>query len=345
MNIAIIVPYFTPYVRGNEYGLAHSLAKLGHTVTIITSSARAPRENMLKNAALNKMPDLNFNVKYLPSVIDLGDNPIITGIKNYIAGQDLVMLQEDYPLICHQAFNTAKKFGIPTILSSERTYYPENKAKRLALKLLDATTNKKLRNGVDVLTAHCTAAKEYMNNELGAKRKITVINVGVDTQLFRPVQSEVKYLNKGEFKILTVARLHKYKGLNYLIAAMETIREEIPEVHLYIMGKGQEERNLRRLADKLQLNSIITFLTKPIPNYEMPELYSQCDIYVQPSIIEPYGIAVLEAMACGKPVVGTNVGGMRDTINEKTGFLADPGNSEEIAEYIKILYDENKRKR
>jgi glycosyltransferase involved in cell wall biosynthesis len=50
-------------------------------------------------------------------------------------------------------------------------------------------------------------------------------------------------------------------------------------------------------------------------------------------------------MACGKPVVGTNVGGMRDTINEETGFLVEPGNSEEIAKYIKILYDENKRKR
>lgn len=345
MKIAIIVPYFTPYVRGNEYGLAHSLAKLGHTVTIITSSARAPRENMLKNAALNKMLDLDFNVKYLPSVIDLGDNPITTGIKDYIEGQDLIMLQEDYPLICHKAFSAAKKLGIPTILSSERTYYPKNIVKRLALKILDATTNKTLRNNVDVLTAHCTAAKEFMNNELGAEREITVINVGVDTQLFRPVQSEVKYLNKGEFKILTVARLHSYKGLNYLIEAMKTIREEIPEVHLYIMGKGQEERNLKRLTDKLEMNRAITFLTKPIPNYEMPELYSECDIYVQPSIIEPYGIAVVEAMACGKPVVGTNVGGMRDTINEETGFLVEPGNSEEIAKYIKILYDENKRKR
>jgi glycosyltransferase involved in cell wall biosynthesis len=345
MKIAIVVPYFTPYVRGNEYGLAHSLAKLGHTVTIITSSARAPRENMLKNAALNKMPDLNFNVKYLPALIDVGDNPVTTGIKNFIAGQDLIMLQEDYPLICHKAFNAAKKFSIPTILSSERTYYPENIAKRYALKLLDATTNKKLRIGVDVLTAHCSAAKEFMNYDLGAKREITVINVGVDTQLFRPVQSEIKSLNKGDFKILTVARLHRYKGLNYLIEAMKIIREEIPEVHLYIMGKGQEERNLRGLTDKLQINSFITFLTKPIPNYEMSELYSECDIYVQPSIIEPYGIAVVEAMACGKPVVGTNVGGMRDTINEETGFMVEPGNSLEIAKYIKILYDENKRKR
>lgn len=344
MKIAIVVPYFTPYVRGNEYGLAHSLAKLGHTVTIITSSARAPRENMLKNA-VDKMPDLNFNVKHLPTLIDLGDNPITTGIKNDIEGQDLIMLQEDYPLICHKAFNAAKKLSIPTILSSERTYYPKNIVKRFALKILDATINKTLRNEVDVLTAHCTAAKEFMNHELGAKREITVINVGVDTQLFRPVQSEVKYLNKGEFKILTVARLHKYKGLNYLIAAMETIRDEMPDVHLYIMGKGQEERNLKRLTDKLHLNKAITFLTKPIPNYEMTEIYSECDIYVQPSIIEPYGIAVLEAMACGKPVVGANVGGMRDTINEETGFLAEPGNSEEIAEYIKILYDENKRKK
>lgn len=343
MNIGIVVPYFTPYVRGNEYGLAQGLANLGHNVTIITSTARAPREKMLPEASERGKYD--FNVEYISALIDVGDNPVTTGIKNHIRDLDTVMLQEDYPFICHSAYDAAKNYNIPSILSSERTYYPENVAKRYVLKALDATLNRRLRDGVDVLTAHCTAAKEFMTVELCIKREIKIIHVGVDTQLFRPIPSADKYLTKGDFKILTAARLHKYKGLRYLIEAIEIVRKEIPDIHLYIAGKGDDEQNLKILVERLHLNDTVTFLRSTIPNHKMPALYAECDVYVQPSVIEPYGIAVVEAMACGKPVVGTRVGGMMDTIDEETGFLAEPRNSPRIAKYIKILNDENKRKR
>jgi glycosyltransferase involved in cell wall biosynthesis len=126
---------------------------------------------------------------------------------------------------------------------------------------------------------------------------------------------------------------------------METVKKEIPQAHLYILGKGEEEQNLNSLVNKLQLNDAITFLTKPVPNYEIPQLYAECDIYVQPSIVEPYGIAVVEAMACGKPVVGTNVGGMRDTVLDKeTGFLVKPRNPVELAGRITMLRDDELRR-
>jgi len=340
MNICIVVPYFTPYVRGNEYGLAQSLVNLGHSVTIVTSTARAPREKAINTVTQKEHPD--FNMEYLPTLIDMGDNPIVTGINKYIDDHDVVMLQEDYPFICHRAYAAARKFGIPTILSSERTYHPESVVKRHALSVLDTTVNKKLRDGVDMLTAHCTAAKEFMIGELGVRREIRVIHVGVDTELFRPMQSEGRYLTGGEggFRILTTARLHRYKGLLYLLEAMKRIREEMYDAHLYIIGKGPEEQNLKNLTEKLRLNDVVTFLTRPIPNHEMPALYAECDLYVQPSIVEPYGIAVLEAMACRKPVVGTMVGGMLDTVKDgETGFLVEPMDSGGLAERIIMLSD------
>jgi glycosyltransferase involved in cell wall biosynthesis len=338
MNIGIVVPYFTPYVRGNEYGLAQSLSELGNKITIITTTSRAPREKDIANKiSQSENPEHYLDVKYLPVLLDIGDNPIATGSEKFIRSQDVVMLQEDYPLICHEAYNAARKHNIPTVLSSERTYYPENIAKRYAVKLMDSTINKRLRNGVDMLTAHCTAAKEFMIKELGVNRNIEVIHVGVDTKLFKPLKSEGKYLTKGDFKILTVARLHKYKGLRYLIEAMKKIIEEVPDAHLYIVGKGEEERKLKNLAEKLSLKSAVTFLTRPIPNQDMPELYAECDIYVQPSIVEPFGVAVIEAMACRKPVVGTRIGGIMDTIQDgETGYLVPAGNAVELTN--KILY-------
>lgn len=344
MNIGIVVPYFTPYVRGNEYGLAQGLTCLGHNITIITSTARAPREKAITYTA-PKDTNIDFDVRYLPVHIDIVDNPIVSGAKDHVREQDIVMLQEDYPFICHKAYKAAREYNIPVILSSERTYYPENIAKRYALKVLDATANRKLRDGADALTAHCTAAKEFIIEELGVKREITVIHVGVDTDMFRAGQPGSKYLTKGDFRILTVARLHRYKGLEYLVEAMETVKKEIPKAHLYILGKGGEEQNLKTLINKRQLDDAVTVLTNTVPNYEIPKLYAECDIYVQPSIVEPYGIAVVEAMACGKPVIGTKIGGMRDTVLDKeTGFLVKPGNPAELAGRITMLRDDELRR-
>lgn len=347
MRICIVVPFFTPFVRGNEFGLAQSLTELGHDVTILTSTAKAPREAMVGAGEYNFYSH-DFKVKYLPTILNIGENPIAPFVFTHILKNDYdaVLLQEDYPLICHLAYFAARLKRIPTVLSTERTYYPEDITKKTPLKILDKTVNKIIRNGVDVMTAHCTAAKEFMIKELGVKREIKVIPVGVDTKLFRPAKSKGQHLTSGELKILTIARLHKYKGLNYLIEAMKTVHEEIPDAKLYILGKGPEEQNLRNLVKNLALEDVIEFVKTPIPNHKMPELYAECDIYVQPSIIEPFGIAVLEAMACGKPVIGTRVGGMIDTIADgETGFLVNSKDSKVLTERIIMLNDEKLRKK
>jgi glycosyltransferase involved in cell wall biosynthesis len=115
---------------------------------------------------------------------------------------------------------------------------------------------------------------------------------------------------------------------------------------LYILGKGPEKENLQVLVGKLQLNRSVTFISQSFPNSEMPHLYSECDVYVQPSVVEPYGIAVLEALACGKPVVGSNIGGMIDTIVEgKSGFLVDPSNPAGLVEKLLMLSDQKLREK
>jgi len=347
MRICIVAPYFTPFVRGNEFGLAQSLTELGNDVTVLTSTARAPREGMVAEGG-SKLYSHDFKVEYLPTISNIGENPMTPSVFTNVLKNDcdVILLQEDYPYICHLAYLAAKIRGIPTVLSTERTYYPGNFARNAALKILDKTINKVVRDGVDIMTAHCTAAKEFMIKELGVKREIKVIHVGVDTKLFKPMKSNEQHLTSGKVKILTVARLHKYKGLDYLIKAMSTVHEEMPDAKLYILGKGPEEQNLRNLVKNLALEDVIEFIKTPIPNHEMPEVYAECDVYIQPSIIEPFGIAVLEAMACGKPVIGAKVGGMMDTIVDgETGFLVNSKDSKALANQIRALNDEKLRKK
>ena len=340
MKICIVVPFFTPFVRGNEYGLAQSLTNLGHEVTIITYTAKAPREVMVKENDSNFYSH-DFKVKYSPTLLNLGENSISPSVFIHILKNDydVLLLQEDYPFICHLAYFAAKLKRTPMILSTERTYYPADFKKNISLKILDKTVNKIVRDGVGSITAHCNAAKEFMIKELGVKREIEVIHVGVDTKLFKPMIGRGQRLKSSKMKILTVSRLHKYKGLNYLIKAIKLLKDK-SGAKLYILGKGVEEDNLKNLVKRLGLEKEIEFLEKPIPNYEMPFLYSECDVYVQPSTIEPYGIVVLEAMACEKPVIGTKVGGMRDTIKDgETGYLVESGNSKQIADRIMIFRD------
>jgi len=346
MKICIVTPYFTPFIRGNEYGLAESLSKLGNEVTIITSTSKAPREKMILDKRIQK--GYPFEIIYLKTIVDAFENPIVlSDFKKIISKFDVVMLQEDYPLICHFAFFTAKMHNLVTVLSSERTYIPIDLKKRIGLAVFDMTANKLLREKSDIFTTHCTAAKRFLKEIIGVKRDIEVVHVGVDCNLFKPIKEPRRIIEFGneDLRILTVARYHKYKGLKYLIMAMKDIIYNV-NAKLYLLGKGEEEMYLRTLTKNFGIAKYVEFISASIPNEDMPHVYSSCDIYVQPSIIEPYGIAVLEAMACGKPVVGTNVGGMIDTIEHgKTGFRAKPANPKELAKYIVQLSDNKLRKK
>lgn len=348
MKICIVAPFFTPFVRGNEFGLAESLSKLGNDVTIITSTSRAPREKTVANGKGDK-PNYNFKVKYLMTLIDIFENPIVpTAFLEILRGDyDVVLLQEDYPNICHMAFFASKVKGVPTILSTERNYMPSDILKRVGLSFFDKTINRIVRNGVDVFTAHCSAAKDFMNDTVGVNRDIKVIHVGVDTELFRPISdSEDFFQGEGnELRILSVARLHKHKGLAHLIQAMKGVIRDIPNAKLYIIGRGAEEQKLRSLVNALDLSKSISFIQTAIPNDMMPHVYSSCDLYIQPSIVEPFGIAVLEAMACAKLVIASNVGGMKDTVVDgHTGFLVPPGDVKDLErKIVELLADRKKR--
>lgn len=335
MKIAIVVPYFTPFVRGNEFGLADGLAKLGQDVTVLTSTGKAPREKMLKTdyRAENSEP---FKVKYLKTLADIGELPLTPSIVGEIrrGGYDVLLLQEDYQPICHLASLAARMGGIPTILSTERTYFPAG-FKRLVLGGFDLTCNAFTRRSATVYTAHCNAAKAFAEKSLRVRPgRMKVVHVGVDAGLFKPTEGKTP-LTEGKFKILTVARLHPYKGLDTLLRAMQIVMKKAPCAVLYIMGRGPQAEELKKLAADLGVSEVVRFVEAPVPNTEMPAVYTSADLYVQPSVVEPYGIAVLEAMACGKPTVCSDIGGMRDTVADgKTGFLVPQSSPEALAEKI-----------
>jgi glycosyltransferase involved in cell wall biosynthesis len=139
-----------------------------------------------------------------------------------------------------------------------------------------------------------------------ADRPSVVISNGVDGRWFKPTDPEVFLrrhgLSKANVNLLYVGRLHREKNVETLIRAMPILRHLHPRAHLFIVGKGYEQPKLEQLARHCAVPDAITFCGF-VEDGDLAAAYSACDLFVQPSVAELEGMAVLEAMACGKPLL------------------------------------------
>jgi len=171
--------------------------------------------------------------------------------------------------------------------------------------------------------------------------KIEVIPIGVNLDWVDSCQEsnflsdEIRSSNKGPM-ILSVGRLVYYKGYEYLIDAIKLI----PDASLVIIGSGPLKNKLVERINKLNLSSRIKIIPE-VDEKTLHSYYKACDLFVLPSVekSETYGIVQIEAMACGKPVICTEVGTGTTFLNlhEKTGFVVPPRNTKLLAEAIDKL--------
>ncbi len=176
------------------------------------------------------------------------------------------------------------------------------------------------------------------------KRYPKVIYNGVDVERFRalPCNHGLKGSLglEGEEKVLIYAgRLVGWKGVRFAVEAVgHPLLRELP-VKLLIVGDGPERGRLEELASRMGVRERVIFHGF-VPHHELPAYYSIADIGVYPSIgDEAFGISIAEAMACGRPVVASHIGGIPEVVGteETCGFLVSPTSSEEIARKINLL--------
>ncbi|MBC8526083.1 MAG: glycosyltransferase [Candidatus Cloacimonetes bacterium] len=171
-------------------------------------------------------------------------------------------------------------------------------------------------------------------------KKIFVTPFGVDVEKFKPPKQES---NKKYFTIGTIKSLEEKYGLEYLIRAFAILKKQLNDkkIKLEIYGKGSQEEYLKKLSYDLGLSNVIGF--KGYISHDLvPEKFQCFDIAVFPSISdsESFGVAAIEAQACGVPVVVSNVGGLPEVVNNgKTGFVVPPKDSYIIAKKILYLYE------
>lgn len=189
---------------------------------------------------------------------------------------------------------------------------------------------------------------EYCNTD---PEKISVIPPGVDLSHFRPMskQEARSHLGYGEEKnILFVGRLEPLKGVDRLINAVASL-ENAATINLTVVGgddNSTEKARLQAVASRMKLNSQVNFVGA-IDQSELPIYYNAADVCVMPSYYESFGLAALEAAACGTPVVASEVGGLPAIVQDgETGYLVPVKRADVMAEKLcHLLSDDLARHR
>jgi glycosyltransferase involved in cell wall biosynthesis len=194
--------------------------------------------------------------------------------------------------------------------------------------------------GANLPYSYCVTCDDYtkriMINHFGVTtRRVVTIRNGIDSIRFHPLGNEPV-----EGSILSVRRLVYKNGLQYVIPAMKTVIRHHPQAVLNIAGDGPMKNELMDLVDRLGLADSVKFLGQ-VPDSALVPLYNQAEVVVLPSMIEGTPIGCLEAMACGRPVLATAVGGVPETVTSETGFLVsfrpDESFVEELAAKLSFI--------
>jgi glycosyltransferase involved in cell wall biosynthesis len=194
--------------------------------------------------------------------------------------------------------------------------------------------------------------KQIFHDEFGIdNEKIRVIPNGLPLELYeKPLKLDFreKWGLKDSIIVLFVGQLKAFKGVPYLLQAAKKIVPNNPNV-MFVIKTWNPDLLLdyKYMVQRFNIEKNVLFITNATSHEDLVDIYHSCDIYVHPSLAECLSLAILEAMACVKPVIATDVGGTAyEIIDGKTGFLVKTSNAKQLEERIgELVKSEKLRKK
>jgi len=359
MKILIVHPIFYPVFFGGiskiAYDISVELAKRGHDITVLTTDALQGT----KTLSNKKIKVNNLNVYYLKTIfkflhrykIIIPSSTSINIIKACCDDADVIHIHAYRNVLNILVSKYAIKFRKPYILQAHGCIPRVGKP---YIKWLydQAFGYKILRTASKVIALNRTEAQQY--KDMGVPEgKITVIPNGIDLFEYAdlpPQGSFKKKFNIPEDKkiILYLGRIHAIKGIDFLVKAYAYLVRNIKYDNALLVITGSDDgylNEIKKLTASLNLVDRVLF-TGPLYGREKLEAYVDADVYVLPSKYEIFGITVLEAYACGKPVIASRVGGLKDlVVDGVTGLLIEHGNIKQLVyAMLTLLRDDCKRR-
>ena len=230
----------------------------------------------------------------------------------------------------------------PHIIHGEHGDLPLYKGKKAFI-----LWRKFLHNFTDAFYSVSLDLKKQAIESFGIEpEKIRVIPNGVDIEKFKPMNSspfrERMGIDKEEFVIGAIGRMNYLKNYPFLISILPEIIRKFSSVRVFFAGDGEEKGKLMQMVKNLGMEKHVQFLGY---RKDILSIYQCIDVLVQPSITEGMCNSILEAMACGKPVIASRVGGNPELILDGiTGYLFPPGRKDILIEKISsLILDREKR--
>ncbi len=214
---------------------------------------------------------------------------------------------------------------------------------------------RRVLHGANTVTANSQNTLRLLRDDWGVPvQRSHVLHPGVDTHKFSPAKSPTEADRPtgwhGRFVVLTVGRLQKRKGHDMLIRALPAIRSQVPNVLYTIVGDGDEKARLHELAALEGVSDCVQFCGE-VNDDELVHFYQQCELFALPNRevngdFEGFGMVLVEAQACGKPVLAGASGGTAETLlQNETGLLVDCRHPELLAQtIIALAFDSERRK-
>jgi len=190
-------------------------------------------------------------------------------------------------------------------------------------------------NNSDLIVADSSDTRENAIKYYRPNKKINVVPLPYKPFKFEKSSRKQLALRENLIYLISIGRLIRRKGFNYLIEALALLNDR--KIHLLLVGDGPEKEQLLLLAERKKVADRVHFLGF-VSEEKKFQYLSNADIYVLSSIHEGFGIVLQEAMQVGLPVIATNCGGQLDLIeNNRNGFLVKPESPESLARAINIL--------
>ena len=321
---------FRPYTGGVEnyvYYLSKELVRLGHEVTVVCAN-----EPKTKNYEV--IEGMGVKRLYYPFKIantNITPNLLYTLSKE---GFDLIHTHLPTPWSADLSALVSKIKGKPLVLTYHNNIVGFGVASHLANAYRKTMMKFVLSRADSIIVTNKKQLKfsPFLSDYI---EKIKIIPPGVDTEKFKPTKIEKE--ENSLFFLSVLDRFHGYKGLKYLLEALKIVKKEIKDVKLTVGGRGELAEYYKRISNSLGLEDNVDFVGH-IPESELVEHYNRSELFVLPSFSaeqEGFGIVLLEAMACGLPVVTTEIVGLADEIeSERAGLIIHPKDIDSLANAI-----------
>lgn len=268
---------------------------------------------------------------------------------NITPGLPLALLKDDFDVI-HAHLPTpwsADWSAVASVLKSRPlvlTYHSDIVGRRTAGYIAQAYNSTALKFLLKVAARITVSRRGYLSRHLeGYRDKVVEIPPGVDVEAFRPVHAE----SIADIFFLSVLdEFHTFKGLEVLFDALGLVKKHIGDVKAIVGGDGALAGHYKSMASSMGLEDNVQFVGL-VPEEMLNYYYNACKLFVLPSTdpaLETFGIVLLEAMACGRPVVATDIAGMAEDIRKHgAGIVVSRGSASELAEAIIYLLQEERK--